>query len=248
MEFSIIIPTYKEEKYLAQCLQSIIAQDYARSEYEIIVSDAHSPDRTAEIARTLADELIIGDQRGIAFGRNEGARIARGNVLIFLDADTQLTPLFLRRCHETFSDPSIVGMTGIARPYDGGFLQRLTYYGTYWLVRLFNVVGLSLFPGVCVAYKKLEFDQAGGFREDFGVTEDLDLSRRISQYGKCVVNPEARAFVSTRRLEHYWPSIVLFHLYSDIRYLITGRAPASYPKTEELRSWRDIWKRSQKRA
>jgi glycosyltransferase involved in cell wall biosynthesis len=248
MEFSIIIPTYKEEEYLERCLQSIVAQQFARSEYEIIVSDAHSPDGTAEIASKLADLLVISEQRGISLGRNAGARRARGDVLIFIDADAQLAPSFLSRCHLVFSNSSIVGMTGIARPYDGGLPQRFIYYGTYWLVRLFNMIGLSLFPGVCVAYRRSVFVQAGGFREDFGVTEDLDLSRRISRYGRCVVDLKARAVVSTRRLQRHWASVVLFHIYSDMKYLITGRAPALYPKTEEMRSWRDIWERSKRRA
>ncbi len=248
MEFSIIIPTYKEEDYLERCLWSILAQDYSRSEYEIIVSDAHSPDRTAEIARKLADELVLSDRRGIALGRNAGARIARGEILVFIDADAQLASSFLGRCHQVFSDPGVVGMSGVAQPYDGGVPQRLIYSGTYSLVRLFNKVGLSLFPGVCVAYRKAAFIRAGGFREDFGVTEDLDLSRRISRFGECVVDVRARAFVSTRRLRKYWLSIVLFHLYSDIKYLITGRAPAAYPKTEEMGSWRDIWGHHKKNA
>jgi glycosyltransferase involved in cell wall biosynthesis len=248
MEFSIIIPTYKEEDYLERCLQSIIAQDYERSEFEVIVSDAHSPDGTAEIARKLADELVVSEQRGIALGRNAGARKSRGAVLVFVDADAQLAPSFLSRCPRVFSDRSVAGMTGVARPYDGGIPQRLIYYGTYGLVRLFNKAGLSLFPGVCAAYRKSVFDRAGGFREDFGVTEDLDLSRRISRYGRCIVDVKARAFVSTRRLKKYWASIMFFHIYSDMKYLITGRAPALYPKAEEMRSWRDIWVQSKKRA
>lgn len=244
MEFTIIIPTYKEEEYIERCLRSVLEQDYDRSEYEIIVSDANSPDKTSAIARKFADKVIIDDRKGIAYGRNVGARNAIGNILVFIDADVTLLPSFLRQCHKVFSNQTIVGMTGVARPSDGEIPQRFIYHCTYWLVRLFDIIGMSLFPGICVAFRRSVFLQAGGFREDFGVVEDLDLSRRISHIGKCIVNSHAQASVSTRRLKKHWFSITLFHIYTDLKYLFTGYAPLQYPKVEEINSWYDLWKQS----
>jgi GT2 family glycosyltransferase len=132
-------------------------------------------------------------------------------------------------------------MTGVAKPSDGGILQRFVYQSTYGMVRLFDFFGLSLFPGICVAYRRAGFIDAGGFREDFGIVEDLDLSRRISHLGFCTVSKKARALVSTRRLEKNLLPTVLFHVYCDVRYLITGKAPVRYPKVEEIHSWKDLW-------
>lgn len=244
MEFSIIIPTYKEEEYIERCLRSILEQNYDRSEYEIIVSDANSPDKTADIARMFADRIIIDERKGIAYGRNVGARFASGDILVFIDADVTLKSFFLHQCHKVFANHSIVGMTGVARPSDGEIPQRFIYHCTYWLVRLFDILGMSLFPGICVAFRRSVFFQVGGFREDFGVAEDLDLSRRISHLGKCIVDSRAQAFVSTRRLKKHWFSVTLFHIYTDLRYLITGCAPTQYPKVEEINSWYDLWKQS----
>jgi glycosyltransferase involved in cell wall biosynthesis len=242
MEFSIIIPTYMEEGCIEKCLQSIGGQRYKRTEFEIIVSDACSTDRTADIAHRYADSILIENQRGIAFGRNVGAKKACGDILLFVDADATLDQEFLNYCHKEFLDPAVIGMTGIARPSDGGILQRFVYRSTYGMVRMFNIFGLSLFPGICVAYRRTEFMGAGGFREDFGIVEDLDLSRRMSHIGHCTVNKKACAFVSTRRLEKHFLSTVLFHILCDIQYLFTGKAPLIYPKTEELHTWRDLWK------
>jgi glycosyltransferase involved in cell wall biosynthesis len=242
VEFSVIVPTYMEEECIENCLRSIEGQRYHRSEFEIIVSDARSTDRTVELAHRYTDNIIVEDRKGIAFGRNCGAKKAKGDILVFIDADAILDENFLIHCHKTFMDPTVAGMTGIANPSDGGALQKFVYHGTYWMVRLFYFFGLSLFPGICVAYKRDVFLSHGGFREDFGIVEDLDLSRRIAHTGTCLINTAAVAAVSTRRLENHLVSTVCFHIYCDLKYLITGHAPARYLKTEEVRSWHDLWR------
>ena len=66
---SVIVPTLNEEKYLESCLKSIKNQDY-QGEYEIIVSDGGSKDKTLKIAKKYADKVITCDKKGIAYGRN----------------------------------------------------------------------------------------------------------------------------------------------------------------------------------
>jgi cellulose synthase/poly-beta-1,6-N-acetylglucosamine synthase-like glycosyltransferase len=242
MEFSIIVPTYQEESCIERCLRSLTQQDYKQTEYEIIVSDAHSTDATVEKARQFTDNIILNDRRGIAYGRNAGTLPAAGDIFVFVDADAMLSQDFLIQCHHVFTNPAIVGMTGIAKPSDGTILQRSVYTGTYCLVRIVHLFGISLFPGICVAYRREAFKKLGGFREDFGVVEDLDLSRRISSLGICKINTNARAVVSTRRLKKHLLSTVMFHIYSDIKYLITGRSSTFYPKVEEMNSWKDLWR------
>jgi len=230
-----------EEGYIERCLLSIIRQRYIRAEFEIIVSDARSTDRTAEIARRYADNVIVEDRKGIAYGRNVGAKKAKGEILVFVDADAILDQDFLGCCRQEFLNPAVIGITGIAKPNDGGILQRFVYRCTYGMVVFLNFLRLSLFPGICVAYRRTGFTAVKGFREDFGIVEDLDLSRRISHLGKCIVVKKAYTLVSTRRLEKNLIPTVLFHIYCDIKYLITGKAPAVYPKVEEIHSWRELW-------
>lgn len=140
------------------------------------------------------------------------------------------------------STSSVVAVTGKAIPADGTWFPRFVYRATYALVGFFNALGLPLFPGLCVAYRRQAFEQVGGFREDFGISEDLDLSRRIAKLGRCVYERRARAFVSTRRLERHAVSTVLFHIYHDLRYLFFGKTARQYPKSEELKSASDLWR------
>jgi len=81
---SIIIPTLNEEKYLPFLLSSIKEQNF--KDYEIILSDAGSEDRTIEIAKSYGCRVVKGGLP--AKGRNQGARAAAGDLLLFLDSDT----------------------------------------------------------------------------------------------------------------------------------------------------------------
>ena len=186
--------------------------------------------------------MISDDRRGIAYGRNAGAKNACGDILVFIDADATLSTDFLFQCDQVFKDLEVIGITGLAEPSDGGIMQRFIYRGTYYMVRIFHLFGLSLFPGICVAYRREAFELLGGFREDFGIVEDLDLSRRMSRLGICKINKKALAFEFTRRLEKHLISTVAFHIYSDFKYLLTGKTSTYYPKAEEMKTWKDLWK------
>ena len=92
MIYSIIIPTYNEEEYLPVLLESIKEQDF--DDYEVIVADANSTDRTREIAEEYGCIVVDGGLPGV--GRNNGAKVAKGEYLLFLDSDLQLTEDYLR--------------------------------------------------------------------------------------------------------------------------------------------------------
>lgn len=242
MKFSIIVPTYNEEGCIAKCLQSLEEQDFPRDDYEIIISDAASSDTTPDLARRAADTVVTTATRGIAHGRNFGAKHAQGRILVFVDADVTLDRRFLNELDEAFEEKDVVGVTGIGVPGDGKLFHRAVYRGTYLLVRLFNAFGKPYYPGICVAYEKNAFVRVGGFREEFGIVEDLDLSKRISALGTCRVKLTAIGRVSTRRIQKHALSTIFFHIYNDLRYLFTGRAAKVYPKVEELHSPFDLWR------
>ena len=83
---SIIIPAYNEEKFLPKLLRSIRKQAYKNK--EVIVADASSTDRTAEIAGEYGARVVEGGMPAV--GRNNGAKKAKGDIFLFLDADVVL--------------------------------------------------------------------------------------------------------------------------------------------------------------
>jgi glycosyltransferase involved in cell wall biosynthesis len=96
---SIIIPSYNEEKYLPKLLKSIKKQDF--KDYEIIVADNNSKDNTRQIALSYGAQIVDGGRPATA--RNNGVKVAKGDYLLFLDADTILPQHCLSKALNQFN-------------------------------------------------------------------------------------------------------------------------------------------------
>ena len=111
MRFSFIIPALNEEDYVEPCVRSI--QGQTCKDYEIIVVDNGSTDRTAEIARQLGCKVVNEQKRGISHARNKGAKIAIGDILCFVDADGVVSNNWLKEAKKTLSNQEIKFAVGI---------------------------------------------------------------------------------------------------------------------------------------
>ena len=113
MKYSLIIPAYNAERTIASCLGSALNQSLSRDEYEIVVVDDGSTDKTSEIVKSYPVRLIQQRNQGPAVARNSGANEAKGNILIFTDSDCELDFKFLKEITSPIeSDPEIVGVQG----------------------------------------------------------------------------------------------------------------------------------------
>jgi len=202
---SVIIPTYCEEETIEGCLKSVINQKFDYGPIESIVVDSHSPDGTREVAERSADRVLNLVERGVGRARNAGAKIARGQILLFLDADTYLERDFLSQIYNAFADKRVVCVSGILKslerlePLDKLF--AVSHYGfTNKLAEFSAHLGFPMFPSVCCSARKSVFMKVGGFREDIACAEDISFSREMGKVGKCVVNNKATAYTSVRRI------------------------------------------------
>jgi glycosyltransferase involved in cell wall biosynthesis len=201
---SVIIPTYCEEETIEGCLKSVENQDYPET-IESIVVDSHSPDRTRQFASRNADKVLDLTARGVGKARNAGAKVASGDILLFLDADTFLETNFVSEIVGVFADKRVVCVSGILKtlerldPLDTLF--AVSHYGfTNKLAEISAHLGFPMFPSVCCSARKSVFHQVGGFREDIACAEDITFSRNMGKVGKCVVNNRATAYTSVRRI------------------------------------------------
>src|SRR3989344_1520147 len=101
--FSVIIPTLNEEKFLPKLLTSLV--DQANRDFEVIVVDGKSRDKTVAVAKTFIKKLpklkiIISKKASLPLQRNIGARAAHGEWFIFVDADGVLMPYFIERVQQ----------------------------------------------------------------------------------------------------------------------------------------------------
>jgi len=199
---SVIIPTLNEGKYIESTLKSIINQDY-KGKYEIIVADGMSRDKTVRIARKFADKVIKVKQKGVSAGRNEGAKIAKGEILLFLDADTMLLFNSLTEINKSFRTKKVVGVACPVLPIS----PEAKDFALYWSFNQFMKESIKLkkpqIPGIFCAYRKKEFEKVGGFNEDLDTLEDFDLSERISKEGKIVLTQSTLALTSHRRIKKW---------------------------------------------
>ena len=196
---SFIIPTYKEEKYLEDCLRSIRNQTY-KGKYEIIVVDSKSLDSTVKIAKKFADKVFIIEERGVSKARNFGAKKAKGEILFFVDADTILLPNVLKEVVKAFKK----GVVGVNVPisYDDYKMALYGYLATGILLLLLKF-NLQPVYSICFACRKDAFEKVGGFNEELKVTEDIELGERLKKIGKITLITSTYAITSTRRVKKW---------------------------------------------
>jgi glycosyltransferase involved in cell wall biosynthesis len=196
VKISVIIPTLNEEKMLPRLLDSLRKQDF--SDYEVIVADANSKDRTREIAKDAGCRVVDGGLP--AAGRNAGARVAMGELLFFLDADVILPPGFIRNVYNEMEDRFIDLATCEIRPLSDYQLDRIIHK----LINLAVILNLWIDPkafGFCIFVTKRLFNRVGGFDETIYVAEDSDFVKRASVYRQLRFLTSAYIMVSIRRFE-----------------------------------------------
>ena len=190
MILSIIIPTYNEEEYLPILLDSIKKQNF--EDYEIIIADANSTDNTRQIAESYGCVITEGGMPGV--GRNNGAKIAKGDILLFLDSDLELTDDYLRDSIYEFKMERLGIAITQMKPLSKKSEDQLTHY----LANQFMIHGAGCY-GILV--KKELHEKCGGFNEELTFGEDSEYITRLGKMERFKVLRKPRIGVSTRRLE-----------------------------------------------
>jgi len=196
--FSIVIPTLNEERWLPTLLRSIRAQTLR--DYEIIVSDSGSKDKTVEIARRFGAKVVEGPRRGPGAGRNTGVKKARGRFLLFLDADVALPKNFLAyAAREIYLKNLDIAVTRVYPLEDnvGDFVIYSLASFFIWILQRIKPHG----AGWCIICKKSLFLKAGGFREDISFSEDVDFIEKAAKISRFGVVMSTYVRMSNRRLD-----------------------------------------------
>ena len=193
---SIIIPTLNEEKLLPILLSSIKKQGFKN--YEIIVADAGSKDNTLKLAKKYDCRIVFGGLPAV--GRNNGAKIARGDYLLFLDADVILPKDFLRIAIDEFENKSLDISSYRIIPLS----SRKIDFILHGIVNFYFLITQRFYPhapGFCILTKKDLHNVIKGFNEKIKLAEDHDYVNRASRSGKFKSFYFPKIFVSVRRLE-----------------------------------------------
>ncbi|MBS7627127.1 glycosyltransferase [Candidatus Bathyarchaeota archaeon] len=222
---SVVVPTLNEEKYLGGCLRSLQRQDFD-GEFEVIVVDGGSVDSTVDVARGMADRVLVCEGKPVGDSRNIGARFAQADKVAFIDADTVASGGWVRSLWEALSVPGVVGATGPTLPYRGSGLDYAVYSFTVnRLQRLSISLGVPHIAGFNCAYRKEALLKCGGFGEGRTLSEDLALSLKIRCEGRLVYDEGMVAYTSLRRIRRYgYVRLGVFYLLNDLAFTLTGRS------------------------
>jgi glycosyltransferase involved in cell wall biosynthesis len=219
---SVIIPTLNEEKYIENTLKAIRASDIERG-YEVIVSDGGSEDRTLDLAKSSGADRTITTDKGISKGRNAGAAEAKGEILVFVDADTILLFNTLSEIAKSFKTEGVVLVGCPVLPLSPFGKDFLLYWAFNNFIKTSLLAKKPNIAGLCFACKASTFRKVGGFDENVQTMEDFDLAERLGEVGKVEFNEDTFVMTSPRRFEK-WGSIkhVARSFESYVKYLITG--------------------------
>jgi glycosyltransferase involved in cell wall biosynthesis len=225
MRVSIIIPAYNEEPNIKDTLQSVLKQNYA--DFEVIVVDNNSTDKTAEIAKSMGVTVLHESRKGTQWARECGRKIATGEIIANLDADCLPEPLWLKSGVKHFTNKKVIAVGGPYDYYDGRWSFRifsLIFQKTIY--RLFNFLmqksnkGAVLIGGN-VFLRAETLEKIGGYNTDivfYG--DDTDTAKRMSKEGLVIFDTKLIVKTSARRLKSHGSFkisvIYIYHFFKTI--------------------------------
>jgi glycosyltransferase involved in cell wall biosynthesis len=179
-KISIVIPTLNEELLLPNLLDSISNQSF--TDYEVIVADAGSTDRTKEIALEFGAQVVKGGMPGP--GRNRGGEVAKGEMLYFLDADVTLDQDSLLSSYAEIRERELNAATCRMDPDSDSIRDNIFYEVSNILIMLSSLASKGYSFGTCIIVERRIFTAVGGFDEDRTMGEDVHFIKKVSKNWK----------------------------------------------------------------
>jgi glycosyltransferase involved in cell wall biosynthesis len=200
---SIIVPTLNEEKYLEHLLVSIEKQK--PTNFEILVIDGGSVDKTVEIARKHAAKVFVLPGCSEFSSRNIGAKYAKGEFLLFTCSDIIFPGNFFKKILDEFQkDRTLIALTGPGYPYDAPLIGKIEY-AAYNIIRFLfarlprPLKRFSTSTNFLVVRKNF-FEKTGGFVED-DINADGLMGKTLLGMGKVKFSLDIFFYLSARRMK-----------------------------------------------
>jgi biofilm PGA synthesis N-glycosyltransferase PgaC len=191
---SVLIPAYNEGGNIKRIVNSVLRVNYPKGLLEVIVINDASTDRTGEIAESIEGVKVINNEknRGKAHSLNRALKVAKGELIACVDADSVVEKNILMKMVGNFENPNVASVTPalkVLRPKN--FIQRIQ--SAEYLLNIFLRKSLEMIdsihvtPGVFSIYRKNVLKEVGGFDEN-NLTEDMEIALRIHDAGHRIEN------------------------------------------------------------
>ena len=208
MLISVVIPAFNEEGYLGQTLASLRQAKASllteqNDSVEIIVVDNNCVDATADIAQDFGATVVSETEHNVARVRNTGAKFAKGDILVFVDADTSVPSDLLRRIVKVMAEPSCFG--GAVDTNNRPAKLAVRIYLKFWRV-IGRVAGMA--QGATQFCRKEIFFAVNGYDETLFMGEDVDFYWRLKRLamahsGHITFIKDIQVVPSTRRFDQW---------------------------------------------
>lgn len=233
--FSIVIPALDEEGTIDGLLK-LLKIEKENFNFEIIVSDGGSVDRTIEISKKYADKVVVWDRdqyQTIGEGRNIGAKVARSHNLVFINADTMPKNLksFLNNIQNWANKKGkyskFVALAGRVEPNPDDIIWKDKFYYFFFnnYFKFLNVIGIGMGRGECQIIRREIFEELDGYDSKVAAGEDFDLFHRLAKKHKIKFTDDIVVYESPRRFRQkgYLNTVFLWFA-NSVMVLLSGRS------------------------
>jgi glycosyltransferase involved in cell wall biosynthesis len=240
-KISVIVPFYNAEKYLRQCMAALLAQHYPPEDYEVIMVDNNSTDRSLSIARQFPRAKVLGEKKQGAYAaRNRGLAEATGTLIAFTDADCVPDKDWLGAIAATLQAPHVQLVLG-SRQWAGGSSPGLALLVTYQNQKVDSILKSrikELYYGYTnnMAVRRATFDRLGPFLEAHRGADTVFLHRVIDAYSCDAVCYNARMRVRHLEINNVWQHYRKLWIYGRSNHL--GRQLVSFRPLTRRETWR----------
>lgn len=195
---SFIIPAYNEESLIEETVSQLReGADQLELDYEIIVVDDDSSDRTSQLAVAVGAKVVHAKNRQISATRNDGAKAAQGDIFIFVDADTLIPTSTLRAALRALENGAVGGGATIK------FRGKIPLAAQMFAMIVQLSMGFAKLVGGCFMFMtRKAYEKAGGYDESIYASEEIWLALALKRQGKFVVLNE-NVFTSGRKIREY---------------------------------------------
>lgn len=231
MHLTIAIPAFNEEKLLPDTLAAI--QESAKAfeamnwDWELVVCDNNSNDRTGELARAAGARVVFESENQIARARNAAGQAARGDWILFVDADSLPSPELFAATGRAMQQPDILG---------GGStltMGSVPWWAAFWIHLWNSISRVMRWPaGSYFFCRTRAFRELEGFSKTLYASEELEFAERLKRHGQSVnkrihIISDHPLITSARKLSLYspWDMVRLF-----LATVLTGGRTLSNPK------------------
>ena len=183
VKISVVIPAFNEEQLIGKCIKALKNQTFPKKDYEILVIDNKSTDKTAEIAKKLGVTVIPYNQKqGFSVTKQFGVKQAKGEIIAITDADSIPDAHWLETIDKVMQDQNLVCVGGtVLSTEDEDKLVNLSFVVYDFFTKVNQLFGISLIWSPNMAIRKDAFMQVGGINTKLKTSDDWELVLRLQK-------------------------------------------------------------------